>query len=140
MVLLCVLNKKLMITKKYFKWGEFKLNFLIIVETIAILLVLYSIAMILLNKFDNVLINNTLNDNIINLMNEERYTKKTQGNIKLILVIRNLMFILGIVTMVHSNIDWLIIAIVPLVLLAIRGLVNKYILKLLERDYMDLEK
>ena len=110
------------------------MKFITAVEIVAILSFLYSMIMILLNNFNNLLVRNTLNDNIINLINEECYTEKMLGNIKTILVIRNLVFILGIEIMVHSNIDRIIIAFVPLFLLAIRGLVNKYIFKLLERE------
>lgn len=111
--------------------------FTLALDIIVLALFLFLLVLILLNKFDNKFVQCTLNDNIINLLYGEKYTKSTLKKIKFMLIFRVLYFTLGFILIGYGNFNSSLKCLIPLILIILRTVGNNFIEKWLEKDYMD---
>lgn len=107
----------------------------IVIEIVGITLLFSILVLTLMNKLDNRLIKSTLNDNIVSLIYSKRYTEATLKNIKFILILRVIVYTLGLIIIVHGSFSPAIEGFIILFLIGLRTLGNSFIEKWLERDY-----
>lgn len=108
--------------------------FNIFLAIVLVALFLYLLFLTLTNKFDHKFLQNSLNENIINLLNSKKYTEKTLTTIKLLLVLRSIFFIMAIMLCVFGYyVSTGIFIVIPLMLFVYYS--NIKIENQLQRDY-----
>lgn len=107
----------------------------IAIELVGITLLFSVLVLTLMNKFDNRLIKSTLSDNIVSLIYSNRYTEATFKSIKFILILRVIVYTLGLIIIVHGSFSPAIEGFIILFLIGLKALGNSFIERQLERDY-----